>query len=101
LVISILFLLYYCVPALWHCCSFWLLFGFGLVTALTLLIFAYYAKMVVLWYAFGIAFMVTAILGAILIFYCNAYYLVVGGLLLALLLLGSMGFRQLKPLERR
>jgi hypothetical protein len=46
-VISGLFLFYYCIPYL--CCSLWLLFGFGLVVALALLILAVYLKQRAVW----------------------------------------------------
>jgi hypothetical protein len=96
LAVAGLFLLSSCVPAWWRCCAFWLLFGFGLVSALTLLICAVYAKKMMLWSAFAIVFAATAFLGWLLIAYCDAYYLVVGGFLLALLLLALMGFRQFR-----
>jgi hypothetical protein len=96
LVVFGLFLLYYCVPASWRCCSFWLLFGFGLVISMTLFIFAHYARRMILWYAFAIAVAATAFLGGLLIVACGAYYLVVGGLLLALLVLALFGYRQFR-----
>jgi hypothetical protein len=52
------------------------------------------------WYAFAVTFVVTVLLAWILIVYCRAYYLVVGGLLLALLLLALMGYPQFRTYER-
>jgi hypothetical protein len=100
LLVSGLFLLFNCIPPAWRCCSSWLVFGFGLATALALLIFAYYAKRLELWYAFAITFGATALLGLVLIVYCDAYYLTIGVLLLALLLLALMGYRKFKTSER-
>lgn len=98
--VSGLFLLSYCVPVSRRCCLFWLLFGLGLVTALVLLIFAVYTRQRVVWQAFLVAFLTTALLGWLLVIYCRAYYLVVGGIVLALLILGFMGYRQFQAYEK-
>jgi hypothetical protein len=94
LLVAGLFLLYYCIPAAWRCCIFWLLFGFGLVVSLALLVSAHYARRATLWYALAIALAATALAGALLIVVCDASYLVVGGLLLALLLPALFCYRQ-------